>query len=77
MAAQNAAEQFASRNAGPAAGAARAGPATVEEVVDSASGGEFFCPSLCPQPALLHYTALHCTLAGGRGDDQARQSDLL
>ncbi len=38
MAAQNALEQFASRNAGSASGAARAGPATVEEVVDSASG---------------------------------------
>jgi hypothetical protein len=41
MAAQNAAEQFASRNAGPAAGAARTGPSAVEEVADSASGGEF------------------------------------
>ncbi len=40
MAAANAAEQFASRSAGQAA-AARPGPASVEEVTDSPSGGEF------------------------------------
>ncbi len=61
MAAQNAAEQFASRNAGPAAGAARAGPATVEEVVDSAMSVSFFCPSLCPHAAPLPCTARLCT----------------
>lgn len=44
MAAQNAAEQFASRNAGPGP-AARQTPTTVEEVSDSPSGGEFYLPS--------------------------------
>ena len=44
MAAQNAAEQFASRNAGPGP-AARQAPATVEEISDSPSGGEFYLPS--------------------------------
>ncbi len=66
MAAQNAAEQFASRNAGPAAGAARTGPATVEEVADSASGGEFFCfrrgPWSSHDELAPHCTSLH---AGG------------
>ena len=71
MAAQNAAEQFASRNAGPGP-AARQAPATVEEISDSPSGGEFYLPLFA---RTLH--ALHFTLAGGRDDDQARQSDLL
>jgi hypothetical protein len=52
MAAQNAAEQFASRNTGPGPAAART-PATVEEVNDSPSGGEFNCL----HSALMH--ALH------------------
>jgi hypothetical protein len=51
MAAQNAAEQFASRNAGPGPAAARA-PATVEEVSDSPSGGEFNCLHSAPMHAL-------------------------
>ena len=75
MAAQSAAEQFSSssRNAGPAA-ATRPGPATVEEVTDSPSGGESARRPWRPHAR----TALHMhTLAGGRGDDPARQSDLL
>ena len=58
MAAQSAAEQFSSssRNAGPAA-ATRPGPATVEEVTDSPSGGESARSPWRPHAR----TALHCT----------------
>ena len=79
MAAANAAEQFASRNQGSAAGSAAARPSQpsiAEEVSDSPSGGEFLF--LCTHPFFPARThARHFTLAGGRGDDQARQSDLL
>ena len=52
--------------------APRPGPATVEEISDSPSGGEF----CMPLSMSLTCTA-HCTLAGGRADDHARQSELL
>ncbi len=70
MAAANAAEQFAPRPGNQPA--PRPGPATVEEISDSPSGGEFFMPLSMS----LACTA-HCTLAGGRDDDHARQSELL